>query len=66
MKLTAYTQDTMTAIARKIDSMLDSIAELESGIMDLVEDDGYPLFQHVDNLRDSIDELCMLLTEGGS
>ena len=66
MKLTAYTDDTIEAIALKIDSMLDSIADLESDIMDLVDDDQHAIFHYIDDLRLEIDELCGYLADGGS
>jgi hypothetical protein len=66
MKLTAYTDDTIEAIALKIDNMLDSIADLESDIMNLVDDDQHAIFHYIDDLRLEIDELCGYLADGGS
>lgn len=66
MKLTAYTNDTIEAIALKIDSMLDSITNLESDIMDLVDDDQHEIFHYIDDLQLEIDELYGYLADGGS
>lgn len=61
MHLESYTVDVIENVRDKIDEILDDVAELESDIMGIVDDDEAPIFIHIDNIREYITVVCGLL-----
>ena len=58
MRMFSYSVDVIEDVASRIDIVLDAVAELDKGILDIVEDDDYPLFNCIDEIRDQILAIC--------
>lgn len=62
MTLISYSVDVINDVASEIDGILDATAELDGELLELVDDDDYPAFKWIDEIRNRIHNLCITLS----
>ena len=58
MRMFSYSVDVIGDVASRINMVLDEVAELDKGILDITDDDDYPLFNCIDEIRNQVVAIC--------
>ena len=58
MRMFSYSVDVIEDVASRINMVLDEVAELDKGILDITDDDDYPLFNCIDEIHDQMLAIC--------